>query len=91
MIVLDYISLNKGRIVADIALNTLHSDMFLKQLQLCGTSQNQIYFNQLQHIFKAEKESTLGYKYIKMPLSTLLFMNKILNLCLFASKKCVYW
>jgi hypothetical protein len=55
LIVLDYITLNKGRIVADIAVNILHGDMCLKELQLCGTSQNQIYFNQLQHIFKTEK------------------------------------
>lgn len=47
--------INKGRIVADTALNTLHGDMCLKELQLCGTSQNQIYSNQLQNIFKTEK------------------------------------
>lgn len=55
LIAVDCITLNKGRIVADIALNILHSDMCLKELQLCGKSQNRIYFNQLQHIFKTEK------------------------------------
>lgn len=52
---LDYITLNKERIVADITLNILHIEMFLKELQLCGASWNQIYFNQLQHIFKTQK------------------------------------
>lgn len=32
LIVLDYIILNKERIVADIILNTLHIDTYLKEL-----------------------------------------------------------
>lgn len=55
LIVLDYITLNKEGIVADITLNIVHIDTFLKALQFCGTSQNQIYFNQLQHGFKKQK------------------------------------
>lgn len=64
-IALDYITVNKDGIAADSTLNMLHIDMFLKELQFYGTSYNQIYFNQLQYIFK--KQNTLGYKYMKRP------------------------
>jgi hypothetical protein len=83
--VLDYITLNKEGIAADITLNILPIDMFLKELQLCGTSQNQIYFHQLQQISK--KQNILGYKHMKRPLSILFFMYKNFKSLLICKQK----
>lgn len=52
--VLDCITLNKEGVIADITLNLLCTDRVLKELELCGRSQNQIQFNQPQHIFLKE-------------------------------------